>query len=307
VFEQNVQSGRREIELVENARRLTEERDELKRQLDVVHASKSWMLTAPMRRIALAARSRRQAGSPTAATAPEPNPDPDLPPPALRARVAGTDDARWFRQSGAMALEDITAALARVDRSLAQFTSIYDFGCGCGRITLPLTDVISPARVTATDSDAEATAWLSTRLPSSRIQANRALPPLPFADDTFDLIIGWSIFTHLPEDYQDAWLAELARVLSPGGMMLQTVHGPTHFDLTGSPADDPIRNTLPDRGFIYFENYGSDSPFPQYYQTTFHHPDYIRERWSRWFDVLDILPGAARPTHDMVLSTRGDA
>jgi SAM-dependent methyltransferase len=135
-------------------------------------------------------------------------------------------------------------------------------------------------------------------------RTNGPLPPIPFPDNSFDLIIAWSVLTHLPEPYQDAWLAELSRVLSSSGVMLLTVHGPTNFDIVGAAADDPARIALPEKGFIYFENYGSDSPFAPYYQTTYHHPDYIRRRWAQWLDVLAILPGAARPTHDMVVTSR---
>lgn len=201
-----------------------------------------------------------------------------------------------------MALEDISAALATVDRSLGELGRIYDFGCGCGRISLPLVKIAPAANLTATDADVEATNWLRGRLPSANIAANGALPPLPFADDSFDLIIGWSVVTHLPEDYQDAWLAELARVLTPGGTMLLTVHGPTHFEIIDAPEDDPNRTALSEKGFVYFENHGPDSPFAPYYQTTYHHPDYIRDHWSQWVEVVDILPGAARPSHDMVIT-----
>jgi SAM-dependent methyltransferase len=280
---------------------LTQERDELARQLEVVYSSKSWALTAPMRKVAALARARAS-GEPSMAPTLPARAAVGLPPPELRTRVAGGDDADWFRSSGRMALEDMSAALAAVNRSLLDFARIYDFGCGCGRISLPLVEMVPPARLTATDADGDAVEWLRARLPAARVETNGDLPPLPFADGSFDLIIGWSVFTHLPEHYQDAWLAELARVLSPNGVMLLTVHGPTHFDIIDAPLDDPKRKALPEEGIIYFENYGPDSPFAPYYQTTYHHPDYIREHWSQWVDVLDIRPGAARPTHDMVVT-----
>jgi ubiquinone/menaquinone biosynthesis C-methylase UbiE len=205
-----------------------------------------------------------------------------------------------------MAIHDINTALGALGRPLSEFRHILDFGCGCGRLTLPLAAFAGADRITATDNDAEATAWLATRLLDATIETNSPLPPLSHPDDEFDLIIGWSILTHLPEAYQDAWLAEFARVLGPRGVMLQTVHGPTHFDLVGAAQDDPVRNALPTEGFIYYENHGPDSPFPTYYQTSYHHPAYIRRHWSKWFRVVDIRPRGARPTHDMVvLAARG--
>jgi SAM-dependent methyltransferase len=239
--------------LAPQLQRLEGERDELRRQLDVAYSSKSWALTAPMRRLASVLR-RRDVAEKTVIV-------PEFPPTELRARVTGSEDGDWFWSSGQMAVEDISDALASVGRSLDDFENIYDFGCGCGRIILHLISQVSPSRITGTDADNDAVAWLSTQLPTSRIEGNGGLPPVPFADDSFDLIIGWSVLTHLPENYQDEWLAELARVLSPGGVMLQTVHGMSHFDLMGASNDDPIRLALPEKGIFYLENYGDDSPF----------------------------------------------
>lgn len=307
--------------------RLTAERDHLAAKLDEVLTSRSWALTAPLRNLMLAGKKRvrgeaaapppvaspapapeRQPAAPPEPAAPpappEPEESPDLPPPALRARVTGTEREEWFRSSGAMAIEDISSALATLGRSLDDFQRIYDFGCGCGRISLPLSDLVPASRLTATDADVEATDWLRGRLPEAGVAANGDLPPLPYGDDSFDLIIGWSVMTHLPEDFQDAWLAELARVLAPGGTMLLTVHGPTHFDKVDAPADDPSRVALHEKGIVYFENYGPDSPFAPYYQTTYHHPDYIRDHWSQWLEIADIIVDGARPTHDMVVTTK---
>jgi hypothetical protein len=84
--------------------------------------------------------------------------------------------------------------------------------------------------------------------------------------------------------------------------MLQTVRGPASFDVVGAGEDDPVRNSLAERGFVFHEgNYGADSPFEPHYQTTFHHADYVREHWSRWFDVVEVGAGRARPELDMVV------
>jgi SAM-dependent methyltransferase len=288
----------------DRVRALERECAELGRRLDVVYASRSWRLTAPLRLIAVWVRrlrvaSRRVAPSRGEVGAGEAA---GYPPATLRARVAGTADVDWFKESARTAIDDIEAALAANGTCLSEVARIYDFGCGCGRLTIPRVSRVGAERLTATDNDSAATAWLHARLPGVRVERSPTLPPLAYSDGEFDLIIGWSIFTHLPEDYQDAWLAELARVLGPGGVLLLTVSGATSFDVLGAAADDPVRNALPDEGFIYYDkNYGPDSPFEPYYQTAFHHPQYIRRHWSRWFEVVEIRAGAARPAQDMVV------
>ena len=40
----------------------------------------------------------------------------------------------------------------------------------------------------------------------------------PYEDDEFSLIVSISVFTHLTQDQSEAYLAEIARVLAPGGV-----------------------------------------------------------------------------------------
>ncbi len=244
-----------------------------------------------------------------------------LPPPDLRIRVAGTDDPGWFVKSGAMAAQDFDRALGTVGRALDQFSRVYEFGCGCGRVTAHLRRRLGSALRAVTDVDTDALDWLRPQLPDVEVRGNDALPPLEFADASFDLVLGWSVFTHFPEDFQDAWLAELARVTAPGGYVLQTVNGAANLewsrqhalhdwsyhkriaDPTAFALDD-IDAALADRGFVSWREADWHPWLPDYYHTTFHTPRYVREHWSRWFTVVAVLEGQARTNHDMVVLRR---
>ncbi len=46
--------------------------------------------------------------------------------------------------------------------------------------------------------------------------------PFPVGDSEFSLVIAWSVFTHLREDQARRYLAEVARVLRPGGVCAST-------------------------------------------------------------------------------------
>lgn len=55
---------------------------------------------------------------------------------------------------------------------------------------------------------------------------NSLEPPLAFAEDeSFDLAFANSVFTHIPLDLQGPWIAELRRILRPGGMLICNVIG----------------------------------------------------------------------------------
>jgi SAM-dependent methyltransferase len=229
-----------------------------------------------------------------------------LPPPELRFRVAGTDDPVWFEESGRLGADDYEDALATLGQRLADFSAIFEFGAGCGRITRWLVKRAPGARIAASDIDAAAITWMREYMPGVDARLNDALPPLPFEADLFDLVLAFSVFTHLDESYQEAWLAELRRVTRPGAVLLLTVHGARNWDDAArhSPQLAAREAELDDTGMVFFTEDGWERYFPSYYHTSFHRPWYIHERWSRWFEVVDVLEANAQRLQDLVVLRR---
>lgn len=229
-----------------------------------------------------------------------------LPPPELARRVSGTGDLELIDVSAYEDLELLEAALGSPFTGRA---SILDFGCGCGRLMRRLADRAPGTRLVGCDIDADAIAWVRTALAMDAVVTG-AKPPLPFADGSFDLVMGYSVFTHLDESRQDAWLAELRRVLGPGGVALLTVHGPTAWDragrtsLAGRPTLPELGREREARGIVHWRDDGWDDVFPDWYHTTFHTPGYVRSHWSTWFDRVEVVPGTARRDHDIVVAHR---
>jgi SAM-dependent methyltransferase len=229
-----------------------------------------------------------------------------LPPPDLRFRVAGTDNAEWFEQCGAMTLSSFESALGRIGCRLEDFDSILDFGAGCGRVTRHLCKRLPAAELAACDPDRPAITWMQQALSMVDARVSDPLPPLPFDDHVFDLVISFSVFTHLDEGYQDAWLTELRRVAKPGSLLLLTVHGDWNWQdcLSKLPGLKSMEAEFLKQGFCYTKEDGWAQYFPDYYHTAFHHPDYIRRHWSQWFEVIDVLPQGAQPPQDLVVLRR---
>jgi SAM-dependent methyltransferase len=130
---------------------------------------------------------------------------------------------------------------------------------------------------------------------------NGERPPLDFPDRFFDLVYAVSVFTHLPESLQLAWLQELRRVTAPGGLVLLTVRGPSYAD-TLSPEK---RVELGAHGFVF-----SPMPphlqhlFPAWYQTATMTEDYIRRTWSVVFEIVRRIPRAVDGAQDMIILRR---
>jgi SAM-dependent methyltransferase len=195
-----------------------------------------------------------------------------------------------------------------VGRPLNTFKTMLDWGCGCGRTIRHLPQHF-PGAVHGCDIEAEAIAWVDANLDFVRAITSGGLPPLPYDDGAFDLIINHSVMSHLDEAYQDAWLAELARVLSADGILILTVHGAFSqaFWAKHLPQDDPLREERiaamyreVDLHGIYFmrdDSWAAD--FPSFYQNTFHAPWYVFEHWSRYLEIASYIPrGSPDPVRD---------
>jgi SAM-dependent methyltransferase len=245
---------------------------------------------------------------------------PPRPPDFLIDRVvSGFDDASAeegrssFDKYGQQSLHDITTALAGIGAKVGDFAKILDFGCGCARVLRWLPQEAPASQIHGCDIDEQAIAWCQANLPAMTFATNGAEPPLPYADETFDLVLNHSVFTHIDERMQDLWLAELRRVLKPAGIALLSVHGPFAFGLTehasrfeGDMATI-MRREIERDGILYMtsDSYVGSS-FPSYYHTTFHAPWYVFEHWSQWFSVRAYLPRADLSFQDIILLQRDD-
>lgn len=219
----------------------------------------------------------------------------------LIARVAGGTDHASFFWSGRESVRELERTLGIVGRSLDSFSSVLDFGCGCGRMLLWLEAVGSTRALHGTDVDAEAVAWCREHIPYAQISVNDPDPPLPFSDGAFDLVFNHSVFTHIDEQRQDLWLSELRRVVRGGGLVVLSVHGEIAIE-EGAWA---LRDQLERDGIAYLDKtFPAKIGLPDWYQNTWHAPWYIFEHWAHWFDIRAYVPGAALGLQDHVLLER---
>jgi len=241
---------------------------------------------------------------------------PELPGNDLRWRVAGHPDEVWFWKSGGMSIGNIGTMLSIIGKSFTDYPRALEFGCGCGRMLLHLKDVGEKIDLYGVDIDAEAIAWAKAHIPWVRCSVNNGLPPLEFPDAHFDLVFNQSVFTHLDEQYQDAWLAELRRIVKPGGDLVLSVSGEhpfsqllqAHRDSGADPA--ALIETYRTKGIVFIEDDAwVGGPFPDFYHSTFHAPWYVFEHWSKYFDIKAYVTRGSLDFQDYLLLRRreGDA
>jgi len=104
--------------------------------------------------------------------------------------------------------------------------SILDWGCGTGRIIRHFPSVAGLNNLYfGCDYNKNYINWCSTNLDNIAFKLNRLNPPLDYQNNSFDIIYGISIFTHLSEDLHYQWMKELTRVLKSNGILFITTHG----------------------------------------------------------------------------------
>ena len=238
---------------------------------------------------------------------------PELPNPDLMNRVAGTPDPVWFWKSGRMSIDGINGILSHIGKSFIDFPRALEFGCGCGRILLHLKSVGEAVDLYGVDIDADAIGWAQQHIPWVTCSVNQGLPPLDFPDEHFDLVFNHSVFTHMDESYQDAWLVELERITKPGGVLVLSVSGEGPFaDVEKSwleAKQDPttLRDTLRTKGCLFIKDDSwTNGPFPDFYHTMLHAPWYIFERWGSIFDIKAYIVRGDLDYQDLLLLRRRD-
>lgn len=100
--------------------------------------------------------------------------------------------------------------------------AILDFGCGWGRTLRFFRKDIEDSRLWGVDPVEQMIDICKRDIPWCNFEVIDTKPPTRFPDDTFGLVYAYSVFSHLSEERHRSCLAELTRILKPGGMLLAT-------------------------------------------------------------------------------------
>jgi SAM-dependent methyltransferase len=115
--------------------------------------------------------------------------------------------------------------------------------------------------------------WVQCHLvPPFQAIATGEDPPLPFAQDHFDLVMALSVFTHLTQSWE-AWLVELRRIMKPGALALLTFHHKIAHEYSfGKPF---IEEQIGMEVFYEDRNWDRGGP------AVLHSDWWVRENWGR--------------------------
>jgi SAM-dependent methyltransferase len=116
--------------------------------------------------------------------------------------------------------------------------AFLDFGTGWGRIARFFLRDFDLRRFFAFEPKHTGCFRARTLNPYLCVLTGDEIPDQSLPPNWFDLIVGWSIFSHLSEYSTTAWLEEMARIMRPGGYCVFTTFGDRFLDqLIASQSD----------------------------------------------------------------------
>lgn len=217
-----------------------------------------------------------------------------------QSRVQGAPHEAGFLLNGS----SVYSKLVRLaKRYLGRFQVVLDWGCGCGRVFRYFSNLRS---VIATDVDPINIEWCRANIPGPTYHLLGPYGEFPIDNASVDFAYGNSVMTHLAESDQQHWLAELRRVVKPGGIVILTVFGLTHLTRVEWGLDDQSVAAWFSTGFrCGGPNHDIDDAVPAgYYIGSAQTPEYIYRHWTNGFRVEAIHDGLSDANQDAVVLRR---
>lgn len=199
---------------------------------------------------------------------------------------------------------------AALGRPLTRKTKFLDFGCGWGRYMRMFWKDFSEENMFGCDVNDRLmfmNRWSGLPGQYNGIKNGK---PLPYADATFDSMIAYSVFTHLPDALNRAWIAELGRVAKPGCVAAFTFWPERFLDYIETEAPKgysdwlkmlyghrdsfpAMRKAVKEGGLAFLDNGGFELAKAEYGDTILS-TAYIQKVWGEHWEVREIIDDPSR-------------
>jgi SAM-dependent methyltransferase len=188
-----------------------------------------------------------------------------------------------------------------------------DFGCSSGRVVRVLAVAFPELEWHGCDPIPDAIEWARANLPGIRFERSPEHPPLPYDDGSLDFAFAISIWSHFSEAAALDWLAEMRRIVKPGGRLVLTAHGEhtvVHTRRVGVRSAEQlegVRAALFEHGFWYAAEFGEQGDHgvanPDW-GTAFFTPEWLLTRLTPDWRLALYRPGRVEGNQDLYVLER---
>ena len=201
----------------------------------------------------------------------------------------------------------VSQELSRIGAPLDAGQSIFELGAASGRFLRHfIAQDDNDYNLFASDMNSNHVEWILRYFPPC-VEAfeTSVFPSLPLEDNSLDLAMAFSVFTHIDE-YEMAWIMEIRRILKPGGVAFLTFQSERTWEILDENhflyqhlkinenklggcriVPEIFKQPMPRQKVVY--RFLDNNVYNTVVFTSY---DYIRSRWGRCFSRLEILPGA---------------
>lgn len=177
------------------------------------------------------------------------------------------------------------------ERLWSQNELIVDWGCGSGRVARHIIKGLNPnQQFMGFDIDKSAIDWANANI-ADFFKQSRMDPPLGIEAGAVDVLLAYSVLTHLSLNDLRKWVKEAARVLKKDGYFIFTILSDTAFVDLMPYAKTSIISEYCNKG-IYdtqendqLESMGVSG---DYYRNVWLHKDFIKSEMQEFFEIVAV-------------------
>ena len=148
-------------------------------------------------------------------------PMPLFPPEEMQREMHGHSGEVSLHEAHAF-FREVKAYAHYAGKPLEATRTLLDFGCGWGRMLRLFMKDIHPDNLYGIDSTSRFITEARRCNPDVNFLACQVAPPTILQAGSLDMIVSWSVFSHLDEFLATRWMDEFARLLKPGGLLMVT-------------------------------------------------------------------------------------